>query len=754
MLPIAPDTLLQQRYRILNLLDDGGSGRIYLATDRERGEAECAIEEIVPSNQFPTVVAKAKELFQREVELLDRLEHPQLPKFWETFTDGDRLFLVRDYIAGSTYAQLLNERRDLGTVFSESEVWQFLIQVLPAIEYLHSQGVVHRNLAPANIICRDRDLLPVPISFGIVEEFAHKLHADPSHQPPIVGQPGYAPPEQLQHGQIYPHSDLYALAATAIVLLTGKEPSALFENHLPNWEWRKWTTISDDFANVLGRMLSLDPSHRYQSAVEVNRTLQALDLLAILPPQFDPAHQQHPSTMPTVAVGASPSPAAPEGRSAITNLNAKSIWEKPQVFIPAGLLISLLAGLGSWFGVSQLLHRPGTDPVATTPPKQIDFNNPTIPTDAASPSPIASGDLIQPALDRSILKEGTVDATTPVKYRIAAVAGQNLDIQLLPPTSPTADPSKPLAANDPARSTPNPIAPIDASSTPVPPNRATNPPVSIPGAAPNTQQQVLMTISSPAGAAIDKQAERVVGWRGQIPTDGEYTIELRPIKGLTGTAFPYKLSVTQVAVAPSPAPTTESTPSSGATPSPGSTPPLGIPTPGQSGTDGTSTSPQSPPPSNDSSIVAPAPVPIVVPTTPTPSERPMRRRRRPQPEASPTVKERPATSSDETPTPRRRRRNRVESNTDETPTPRRRRRRVESNTDETPTPRQSRQTDTEPTKPIPVPKADGESQKSPNTPQPEPSIGIPVPPAKNTTPSRTEGKQIAPNPRSGVIDPD
>jgi serine/threonine protein kinase len=786
MLPLAPDTLLQQRYRILNLLDDGGSGRIYLATvgeavpleHRERGDTECAIEEILPSSQFPTVVAKAKELFGQEVKLLERLQHPQLPKFWGTFEDLDRLFLVRDYIPGLTYAQLLNERRELGTTFSESEVWQFLIQVLPAIGYLHSQGVVHRNLAPANIICRDRDLLPVPISFGVVEEFAHKLQVDPSSQPLAIGQPGYAPIEQLQQGQIYPHSDLYALAVTAIVLLTGKEPSALFENNLPNWEWRKWTTISDDFANVLGRMLSLDPNHRYQSAVEVNRTLQSLDIPAISPPQLDPARPANrPSTIPTVAIGATPTNSADPGdRSTITNLNAKSVWEQPRVFIPAGLLISLLAGLGSWFGVSHLLHRPAADPVATTPPKQIDFNNPTIPTDTTSPSPTASGDLIQPELDRPILKEGTVDATTPVRYRIAAVAGQNLDIQLVSPASPTPDLSKPLATIDPARSTPNPIAPIDASPGSKTNQAATNPPVSIPGRSP-TAQQVLMTILSPTGTAIDAQADRVVGWRGQVPTDGEYTIELRPIKGLTGNAFPYKLSITQVAVSASPsptsttAPTPDASPATGASPSPaatpttGSTPPLGSPTPGENGTNG-----NSPQPSNDSSIVAPAPIPIVTPTA-IPTERPTRtrRRRRPQPEASPAAKERQVETSDETPTPRRRRRrvetnneetptprrDRVESNNDETPTPRRRRRRVETNNEETQTPRRSRQTDTDQPKPSPTTKPDGESNKSNKTPQPEPSIGIPVPPAKTTTPAnRTESKQTSPPSNSSNIDPD
>jgi serine/threonine protein kinase len=723
MLPIAPDTLLQQRYRILNILEEGGSGRTYLATDRSRDDAYCAIEEIAPAIESPSAVAKAKELFKQETTLLYQLQHPQLPRFWTTFEEQNRLFLVRDYVEGKTYGDLLDERRILGTAFSEAEVWRFLLQVLPVIGYVHSKGAIHRSISPEHIICREGDLLPVPIDFGVVKELANTLQASPSGSQVATGQPGYAPVEQLHRGQVYPNSDLYALAVTAIVLLTGKEPSALFEGDLIDWDWRRWTPVSDELASILGRMLNPNPSDRYQSAIEVYRDLQPLNIPDRPSPDPVSPDADRPSTIPTVAV---PGKTAPNRlQTAITHLNSTSVWEKPQVFIPLGVLISLLAGFGSWFGVSQLLHRQSTsEPVASTPPKQIDFNNPTIPTDTSSPSPTAS-DTIQPEMDRSIVKEGSVDATTPVRYRISALAGQNLDIQLVPTTSQSGDGVKsPLPSDASGTKISSPIESISPSPTQrpsqVPTSKSSNPPISVPN--PIAATQVLMSVLSPTGTPIDSQADRVVGWRGQIPTSGEYTIELRPIKGLSGSTFPYKLSVTQVAVTPSPSPSAENTPSTD------SIPPVGIPVPiGGNGINSTPGTTTNSPSNNSVPSVSPSPIQIV-PTTPTPieSERPTRNRRRnrPQTQPSPTVRERTRAEPSEEPTPTPRRRTRVEPSEEPTPTPRRRTRSTDSETQSKPSPSPSPETG--------------------NTPTPEPSIGIPVPPAKNTTPPSG----------SGTVDPD
>ncbi len=726
MLPIASDTLLQQRYRILDILGEGEYGRTYLATDRSRDDAYCAIEEITPSTQFPNTVARAKELFKQEATLLYQLDHSQLPRFWTTFEEQNRLFLVRDYIAGKTYGQLLDERRDRQTAFSQAEVWRFLLQMLPVLGSIHSKGAIHKNLAPEHIICRDGDLLPVPIDFGIIGEFAHKLQASPVSQPVGVGQPGYAPPEQLQSGQVYPNSDLYALAVTAIVLLTGKEPSALFTNGRMNWDWRQWTQLDDEFAQVLDRMLSNEPQARYQSAIEVYQSLQNLQIGS----QPSEPQANRPSEMPTVVVAekmpSTEAAATPQRTTtaAITALDRKSVWEKPQVFIPVGLLVALVVGTASFLGFRQIFQGREPEPVASTPPKQIDFNNPVISNDTNAPSETA-GDVIQPVLDREVIKEGAVDATTPVRYRIAAVAGQNLNIQLVSPASQNS-----AATTDPASSISSPIAPISPTPTISPgskSNNSTNPPIAIPGAAPLAATQVLMTILSPSGNEIDAQADRVVGWRGQIPTDGEYTIELRPIKGLAGNSFPYKLSVTQLASLPSATPRSEIDPIDGSNPTTNTTTPNPL--------DGSLPNPATTPsgsstPNGAFPTITPAPIPI---ESASPNQN-IRRSQIQTPSNSQTRQRTQVESTEQTPTPRRRRRRQVESNNNDeatTSTPRRRRTQVESTAEATPTPRRRRRRQANSQTPQPTPTNTPASENnSASTPQPEPSVGIPVPQPK------------------------
>ena len=758
MLPIPPDTLLQQRYRILNMLGEGGFGRTYLATDRartkgaERTDADefCEIQEFMPRTQVAGAVAKAKEFFKQQAILLYQLQHPQVPRFWATFEERDRLFLVLDYIEGKTYGQLLEERRDEGGVFSEAEVRQFLLEVVPALGYIHSKGVIHREISPDNIILRSSDRLPVLSDFGVVKEFADKLQSNAEPSTIQSGKPGYAPPEQFTSGQLYPSSDLYALAVTAIVLLTGKEASVLFTGDRINWDWRKWTRITDGLADILQRMLNPEPNERYQAAIEVYRDLQ---LLNDLPNSQQPAvpavptpSVNRPSEMPTVAVGATPKSTTSSGQTAITQLNPKSVWEKPQVFIPLGILISLLAGLGSWFAVTQLLH-PKSPEQAITPPKQIDFNNPTIPTGSSpssSPTLTTSADTIQPVLNSAVVKEGTVDATTPTRYKIAATSGQVLDIQLMPISSSSSNPTTGTQSSpSPSNISPLPAIP-GAIPTQSPKSTMSSPAASI---APITATQVLMSVLSPTGTPLDAQADRVVGWRGQIDTAGDYTIELRPIAGLSGKAYPYKLSVTQLVALPSPSPSTESI-----TPSTGATPPLGIPIP--SGSNGITPSSSTPSPTsagNSSPSVAPTIVPIETPkVSPSPSsssttesERPVRRRKR-------------VRRTEAEPSPQARQRRQVDSNSEETPTPRRRRRVVDSNSEETPTPRRRRRnrvanTETPSTAtPATTPKSD--STESTSSPKPEP-IEVPSPkPEPIAVPAPRNNSVPSTSPSSGNSD--
>ena len=184
------------------------------------------------------------------------------------------LFLAQDYIEGQTYADLLKTQDKL----PETEVKELLDKILPVLSYIHSQGVIHRDISPDNIIRRNSDNLPVLIDFGGVKEVAANAVSNLTQAlklPTLLGKEGYAPEEQMQQGKVFPNSDLYALAVTALVLLTGKRPEDLYDKYKGTWRWGKEIKISSQLQAVLQKMLAYKPSDRYQSADEVLQVLQS-----------------------------------------------------------------------------------------------------------------------------------------------------------------------------------------------------------------------------------------------------------------------------------------------------------------------------------------------------------------------------------------------------------------------------------------------------------------------------------------------
>ncbi|MHC5727656.1 MAG: protein kinase domain-containing protein, partial [Nostoc sp.] len=297
--PITVGTVLQNRYRIIQILGQGGFGRTYLAEDQRRFNELCAIKELISTATSALAWERAQELFHREAAILYQIEHPQVPKFRERFEQGQGLFLVEDYVAGQTYRTLLVERQAVGQTFTEAEVLQLIELLLPVLEHIHSRGIIHRDISPENIILRDSDAKPVLIDFGVVKELATRLRSPESAMPQTtVGKLGYSPSEQMQTGGAYPSSDLYALAVTAIVLLTGKEPRELFDENQLTWNWQRWVKVNPRFALVLNRMLNHLPSDRYQSAANVSQALQSLAQPSVSTPEV--------SNLQTMAVGRRP----------------------------------------------------------------------------------------------------------------------------------------------------------------------------------------------------------------------------------------------------------------------------------------------------------------------------------------------------------------------------------------------------------------------------------------------------------------
>ncbi len=389
--PIPIGTILQNRYRLLSILGQGGFGRTYLAEDQGRFNERCALKEFIPNTNGTYALDKSKELFQREAAILYQIQHPQIPQFRATFEENQRLFLVQDYVEGKTYRTLLNERKALGSLFSEAEVVLFLRQILPVLAHIHARGIIHRDIAPDNVILRESDRVPVLIDFGVVKELATRVSGDPAIPATSVGKVGYAPSEQMLSGQATPSSDLYALAVTAIVLLTGKEPQELLDQHTLVWSWQQWTKVSPALALLFNRMLSRVPGDRYQSVREV---VQALDA----PP--NPYAPSSPSSTPTpsvsqvatIAVGRRPAPISPNSSSGnqpdpVIPPPGNSFWDNPLVVTFLGGGIILLVALGSWTVVSSILKRPRVEP---SPTPSIEIIPSTIPSPRLTPRPIPS----------------------------------------------------------------------------------------------------------------------------------------------------------------------------------------------------------------------------------------------------------------------------------------------------------------------------------------------------------------------------
>jgi serine/threonine protein kinase len=275
-------TLVNNRYRVERVLGQGGFGRTYLASDTHCFGDFCVLKEFVPTSRSEYVVQKSRELFEREARVLYQINHPQIPRFLAWLSDRGRLFLVQEYIDGKTYAELIQERHQQGQPsFSEAEVIQWLKDLLPVLDYLHTLNILHRDISPENMMLPMGHSKPVLIDFGLVKQTVSQImatHTDSGYasQASVVGKFGYSPPEQIRLGRCFPCSDLYALAVSAIVLLTGQELGLLMDHGSLEWKWHSYVNISDRLLQLLNKMLAEKPKDRYQSAVEVLAELQKI----------------------------------------------------------------------------------------------------------------------------------------------------------------------------------------------------------------------------------------------------------------------------------------------------------------------------------------------------------------------------------------------------------------------------------------------------------------------------------------------
>lgn len=266
--------LLRDRYRVMQTLGQGGFGATFLAIDESLpGQPNCVIKQLRPTATAPHVLDMARELFKREAETLGRIgNHPQVPRLLDYFEANQEFYLVQEYVSGSTLQQIVKKDGPL----TEHGVKHFLSEILPVLEYIHSNRVIHRDIKPANIIRRAQDHKLVLIDFGAVK-YQQQSQTSNSEQTAFtsyaIGTPGFAPPEQMAMRPV-PASDVYALGVTCIYLLTGKSPKDLdYDPKNGELLWRKYVHISEHFAKVLENMLEVSVKLRYQNAEKIFREL-------------------------------------------------------------------------------------------------------------------------------------------------------------------------------------------------------------------------------------------------------------------------------------------------------------------------------------------------------------------------------------------------------------------------------------------------------------------------------------------------
>ena len=224
--PLTSGSVLKDRYIIQRIIGRGGMGSIFLAEDNRLQGRLCAVKQVKPEATLSEDLRKqSHDQFYREASVLARLDHPNLPKVSDFFSDGPCDYLVMDYIPGEDLKKLLDQARQKGELLPQNEVLNWADQLLSAIEYLHRQDppVIHRDIKPSNLKLTPSGVLKL-VDFGLVKQMV------PDEMTVTViqgrGTALYTPLEQYggDTGHTDARTDIYSLGATLYHLLTNQPP--------------------------------------------------------------------------------------------------------------------------------------------------------------------------------------------------------------------------------------------------------------------------------------------------------------------------------------------------------------------------------------------------------------------------------------------------------------------------------------------------------------------------------------------------
>ncbi|MDJ0735934.1 MAG: serine/threonine-protein kinase [Nostocaceae cyanobacterium] len=274
--------VLQNRYQVIKSLGAGVFGQTYIAVDIQQPHyPKCVIKQLKIACYQSSYLETVRLRFLSETQTLQHLgHHNQIPQLISCFEEYERFYLVQEFIEGhSLTAELPTNQNNMGDLWTETEVIEFLRDVLSILDFIHSHGVIHCDVKPDNLIRRAYDGKLVLIDFGCIQPVNFGVDAVlPIYRMPVTSL-GYIPPEQFID-QTQPNSDIYALGMIAIQTLTGLTPLQLnIDPHSNEIIWRfQHTIVSDFLAAVLSKMIRYNFQERFQSAAEVLRVLKQMPL--------------------------------------------------------------------------------------------------------------------------------------------------------------------------------------------------------------------------------------------------------------------------------------------------------------------------------------------------------------------------------------------------------------------------------------------------------------------------------------------
>ena len=395
--------LLNNRYQVIQVLGAGGFGETFLAEDTYMpSRRRCVIKQLKPISNDPKTYQVIQQRFEREAATLEYLgaANDQIPQLYAYFSENGLFYLVQEWVHGHTLTNVIQSQGQL----QENTVREILLSLLSVLDYVHSKGIIHRDIKPDNIILREIDNKPVLIDFGAVKETIRTTINAAGHptQSLVIGTPGFMPSEQAIGRPVYA-TDIYSLGLTAIYLLTGKYPQELETHpHTGQVIWQQFAVgISPQLVMLLTQAIEPRMSDRFTTA---NKMLYALNSGISISPQVNHTTQTAATIHLTPAALNQPISSLSQNPVVKTGNNPQ-IWQKPAVIIGSVMMGSLIGAMA----ISSI-NRPQTANSIVTNSNITETPTPTptpTPTSILTPTPI-------PTTVNTPISEATVSPTPSI----------------------------------------------------------------------------------------------------------------------------------------------------------------------------------------------------------------------------------------------------------------------------------------------------------------------------------------------------